>query len=168
MTECISFFFLSICGVLQRFSYGLFCNNARSNFRLKRSGTNISCTYKCGLTTAINVSQKKYRVSRRSLRLSLSYQPKITFVSGLDMRALRRTTLSPFLSFLLHAIQEHSKIRTSLAKIPLNFIILSPCYLVALLRTLFIIRVLFVSFSLSGHVHFSVVPHIAENLNAHR
>lgn len=90
-----------------------------------------------GLTMAINVSQKKYRVSRRSLRLSLSpYQPKITFVSRLDTRALRRTTLSAFLSFLLHAIQEHSKIRTSLAKIPLNLIILSPCYLVALLRTL--------------------------------
>lgn len=70
----------SICDVLQRFSYGLFCNNARSNFRLKRSGSNISYTYKCGLTTAINVSQKKYRVSRRSLRLSLSYQPKITCI----------------------------------------------------------------------------------------
>lgn len=81
--------------------YGL-SSNAISNFRLKRNGTNILCTYVCDLSTVINVSQKKYRVAHRSLWLSLSpYQPKITFVTRHAFTKRTCKKRSPSLSLFL-------------------------------------------------------------------
>lgn len=79
------------------------------------------------------------------------HQPKITFVSRLETRALRRTTLSLF--FALCYPERAFKI-TSVAKILLNLIVPSLC------RTsknyLFVIRVLFVSSSFANH--FPIIP----------
>jgi len=62
----------------------------------------------CGLTTTINVSQKKYRVSQISPVFIIVMSAQITFISRLDTRALRKTILFPFLS-LFHFILPNIK-----------------------------------------------------------
>jgi len=108
---------------------------ARSNFRLKRSGTNASCTcvLVCDLTMAIKISQKKNILrflSRRSLRLSLSpCQPKITFVSR--HTRVSTSTKDDSVSHAPRCQKQLRHLRASPTKTLLNFIILSSCYLVA-------------------------------------
>lgn len=113
-TECVSFFFYrqylrcSPTALYVRFSYGLSCN-ARSNFRLKRSETNISCTYMYSLTTVINVSQKKSRFSQISPEFVIAMPAQNHFRIAFSTRALRRTTLSLSLSrFILPQIIQKS------------------------------------------------------------
>lgn len=117
----------------------------------------------CGLTTAINISQKKYRVSLADLS-NFRYRrasPKSLLYRDSTLRVHYEERLC-LLFFLSSATQEHLKIRTSLAKILLNLIILSPCYLIAYKNCLFVIRVLFVVSSLvPRHDTFSIVPQTA-------
>lgn len=115
-TECVSFFYYrqylrcSPTALYVRFSYGLSCN-ARSNFRLKRSETNISCTYMYSLTTVINVSQKKKsRFSQISPAFVIAMPAQNHFCIAFSTRALRRTTLSLSRFILPQIIQKSARL----------------------------------------------------------
>lgn len=112
----------------------------------------------CGLTIAINVSQKKYRVSRRSLRFSLS--PAQNHFSIATRDAVHYEEWS-CLFFSSASRYPRAFENPSLAKIPL--IILSPCYFVALLKTIFSWYACYLSlFLYSNIIIFSLFhrPHI--------